>query len=294
MSVSEEIARIQRDKSTIKTKLIDLGLADGTSNLDDLASAVDGIVNQGAVKATVLEGATYTIPKGYHNGAGTVTGLTDVEGDYARYQLQSKTATPSKEQQSIYPEGGYYGLSSVVVKAIPEAYQDVTSVTATESDVLTGATFVEKDGSITAGTMPDNGAVKRTLDTTNTSFSIPLGYHNGLGNVSITLETKTATPTKSAQTISPTSGKVLSSVVVSAIPSEYIITTGATASESDILYGMTAYVNGALVTGSMKNNGNTSGTINGISQEIYTIPKGYTTGGTVSLTKDIENALAEI
>lgn len=74
MSVATEIARIQTDRNTIRNKLIDFVLAESTSNLDALATAVDGIVNCGAVSAQVQEGDTYTIPKGYHNGAGTVSG----------------------------------------------------------------------------------------------------------------------------------------------------------------------------------------------------------------------------
>lgn len=68
MSVATEIARIQTDRNTIRNKLIDFGLAESTSNLDALATAVDGIINCGAVSAQVQEGDTYTIPKGYHNG----------------------------------------------------------------------------------------------------------------------------------------------------------------------------------------------------------------------------------
>ena len=64
MSIATEISRIQTDRNTIRNKMIEFGLADSTANLDTLATAVDGIVNQGAVSAEVQEGDTYTIPKG--------------------------------------------------------------------------------------------------------------------------------------------------------------------------------------------------------------------------------------
>ena len=70
-----------------------------------------------------------------------------------KYKLQSKNATPTKKQQSITPDSGYYGLSDVTVAAIPDAYQDVSSVTAAASDVLTGKIFVASDGSVITGTM---------------------------------------------------------------------------------------------------------------------------------------------
>ena len=39
MSISTEIARIQTDRNTIRTKLTELGLASAASDLDDLAAA---------------------------------------------------------------------------------------------------------------------------------------------------------------------------------------------------------------------------------------------------------------
>ncbi len=40
MSVSEQITRIQGDKATIRNKLVELGLAENTANLDTLAAAI--------------------------------------------------------------------------------------------------------------------------------------------------------------------------------------------------------------------------------------------------------------
>ena len=144
--------------------------------------------------------------------------------------------------------------------------------------------------------MTDNGAVSKTLDATsgNQSYTVPKGYHSGAGTVKIATETKSATPTKSAQTITPTAGKVLSSVSVGAIPAQYITTDDATALAGEILDGKTAYVDGAKVEGTMTNNGAISGTIDGLTQLSVTIPAGYTSGGTVTLTDDIYNQLAAI
>ena len=192
-NIATEITRIQNDRNTIRTKLVELGMAESTSNLDTLATAISGITNQGAVSATVQEGDTYTIPKGYHNGSGTVSGVSG---------------------------GGNYNLQS-----------------------------------------------------------------------------KKVTPTKSAQTVTPTSGKVLSSVSVAAIPALYVDTTESTtdaASAANILSGKKAWVNGSQVTGTMANNGATSLTIDGLTTLSVAVPAGYTSGGTVSLTDDIYDALAAI
>ena len=75
--------------------------------------------------------------------------------------------------------------------------------------VLTGKVFVTAAGVVTPGEMINNGAVDKTLDVTTITYTIPKGYHSGSGKVKIVLETKNVTPTKSAQEVTPTAGKVL-------------------------------------------------------------------------------------
>ena len=60
-------------------------------------------------------------------------------------------------------------------------------------------------------------------------------------------------------------------------------TSGANAAAGDILTTKTAYNASGSVSGSMANNGNVSGTIGAVAGTV-TIPAGYTSGGTVSLT----------
>lgn len=60
-------------------------------------------------------------------------------------------------------------------------------------------------------------------------------------------------------------------------------TAGANAAAGDILTGKTAFGSSGSISGSMANNGSTSGTI-GTKAGTVTIPAGYTSGGTVSLT----------
>ena len=181
-NIATEITRIQNDRNTIRTKLVELGMAESTSNLDTLATAISGITNQRAVSATVHEGDTYTIPAGYHNGSGTVSGVSGG----GNYSLQSKTVTPTKSQQSVTPDSGYYGLSDVTVAAIPSNYQDVSSVTATAADVLSGKIVVDSTGTTLTGTMANNGDTSLTSDgLTTLSVAVPAGYTSG-GTVSLT------------------------------------------------------------------------------------------------------------
>ena len=355
MSISIELSRIQTNRNTIRAKLVELGMATSTDKLDALASAIENLVNRGAVNVEVREGETYTIPAGYHNGSGVVAGVSGG----GNYTLQTKNVTPTKKQQSVAPDSGYYGLSAVTVGAIPDAYQDVSSVNTAAGDVLTGKIYVTADGTVTTGTMANNGAVSKSLNVTTVSYTIPKGYHSGSGKVTITLEEKSVTPSKETQTIAPTSGKVLSKVTVDPIPDAYqdvtpvdagagdVLTgktivdasgkevagtmpnngaktselsaggsytipagyhngsgkvtakslasqTVGTAAAAEILNGETAWVGGSKITGSMPNNGATGGDIDGLTTTSVSIPAGYTTGGTVSLTSDIEDALAAI
>ena len=392
MSIANEILRINNDKTRIRNKLIELSLATDTDDLDTLTAAIESIEDLDGEDAslTVKNGQTITIPKGYYDGTATVTG---VDADEDGYALQPNvTVVPEKTKHTVTPDDGYYGLTSVTVEPIPQAYQDVTPVTATASDVHPSKVFVTKDGqpvqgsmavwsnttktldakttshniaqgyhdgttsvkieteqkaatptkssqdieptagkvlskvtvapipteyiktndaTATAGqildgetayvggvkvtgTMANNGQINKILDVDNRSYRIAEGYHNGDGRVVISLEDQTATPTKEEQVITPTAGKVLSNVTVEAIPDNFVDTTDATATAEDILFGETAYIDSKLVTGRMANNGNVSGTIDGLTAMSVTIPAGYTTGGTVTLTSDIEEALAAI
>lgn len=285
MSISTELARLQAGRNKIRAKLTALGLAQSTDKLDVLATAIEGITDNGAVSANVKEGETYTIPKGYHNGSGTVSGVAGG----GNYNLQSKTVKPTKSQINVTPDSGYYGLSDVTVEAIPENYQDVSAVTVTEEDVLTGKIFVGGDGVSKAGTMPNNGAVTKKLTAADPAYTVPKGYHSGQGSVSIDPEPKTATPTKSQQTISPTEGKVLSTVTIEPIPDNYADTSDANAEAGQILAGSAAYVGGVKVEGTMANNGAVNKTLDA-STPSYTIPAGYHDGtGAVSITPETKS-----
>ena len=294
-TTQELITALTGSRNTIRTKLVDFGLVAGTAKLGDCATAVDGIANNGAVDISVQEGESYTIPKGYHNGAGVVKGVAGG----GNYTLQPKTVTPTKSQQSITPDQGYYGLSGVTVKAIPENFQDVSATTATAADVLATKIFIAANGTTTTGTMPNNGAVSKTLDATtgNQSYTIPAGYHNGNGKVTVVLEEKTATPTTASQNIPPTAGKVLSKVTVNAIPKQYGDATGKTVTAAGLLEGETAIgwnsaeEKAVSITGTMPNNGAVGTTLDATKdKQSYNVPAGYTTGGTVSIVLEEKSA----
>ena len=217
MAISTQITRLSGLRDQIRTKLISMGLVTSSAKLDDCADAIDDITENGNISHTLdatSGNQSYTVPQGYHSGAGTVQIVAEsktltANGTYTptagkvitqvvvdvddSLTLQAKTSTPTKSQQVIQPDSGYDGLSQVTVNAIPAAYQDVTSVTAVAADVLANKIIVNSSGTQVAGTMANNGTVTQTINgTTVTSYTIPQGYHSGSGTVSLDTTIETA------------------------------------------------------------------------------------------------------
>lgn len=61
---------------------------------------------------------------------------------------------------------------------------DTSSDNAVVAEVLSGKTFHAR-GSALTGTMPNNGGVTGTISTKAQQYTIPIGYHDGSGKVSI-------------------------------------------------------------------------------------------------------------
>ena len=121
---------------------------------------------------------------------------------------------------------------------------DISDTVATAADVSVGKTFYLANGQKVAGTLEGNDL---TVFGNATVDDKTLILNTGEG---VQLQSKTATPSETTQTITADSGyDALSQVTVNPIPANYITTSDANATAADISDGKTAYVNGVKLTG---------------------------------------------
>lgn len=181
-------------------------------------------------------GVSKVVKKTYVNGTEVPVTLIDLTADTitAADLASGKTA---------------HGADGEAIVGTSTKDVDTSEATALVGEVLTGKTFGAR-GSMLEGTMPNRGAQTSTITTKAQEVGIQNGYHDGSGTVSIdsteqakiiagnikdgitilgvlgtytgagvTSQTKSATPTWTAQTILPDSGyDYLAEVDVAAIP----------------------------------------------------------------------------
>lgn len=104
------------------------------------------MTNHGGVNGTIsTKGATYSIPQGFHDGSGKVkiadseaaklipenirdgVSILGVDGSMTGSEdvkAQSKTVTPTVNEQVVLPDSGYNALTQVTVGAIPYVETD--------------------------------------------------------------------------------------------------------------------------------------------------------------------------
>lgn len=174
----------------------------------------------------------------------------------------------------------YSDVSSVKVPLAsdPETlavFPDTSDATAAAGDILTGESAYV-DGVLVEGAMPNNGTYSQTITTVAQVVTIPAGYHDGSGTVEIDEDDQAA--------LVP--GNILSGATILGVEGSPTVndTTlgGSAAAAGDILTGNQAWVNGALLTGTMANNGTLSQTITTVSQ-VVSLSAGYYAGGSVQI-----------
>ena len=231
-------AQIATNIQSITT--LDIGTSDATAGVGDLLLGKTAYVNGGKIEGTMANngavapsalaaGDSYTVPAGYHDGTGVVTA---------------------------------------------KSLADQTTGDASATQILSGKT-AWVNGTQVTGTMANNGAVNQTL-AANGTYTIPAGYHDGTGKVTQSLTGKAAatyTPGTSDQTIAANqwltgtqtikgdanlvSANIKSGVSIFGVSgnSNVVDTSAGDATAAQILSGKKAYVDGALVTGTIASQG---------------------------------------
>lgn len=143
-----------------------------------------------------------------------------------------------------------HGMDGTLIEGECDFDSNTYDATIKAAEALEGVTFYAR-GVKGTGTMPNNGAISKYLDTVEEEVGVPRGYHDGSGKVSlppteqakiisenikqgvvilgvtgtlepssaITAQAKTVTPSTEKQTVLPDAGTdYLSQVVVNAIP----------------------------------------------------------------------------
>ena len=170
-----------------------------------------------------------------------------VVGNETKFDLTSDSVTADKLLKNITA----HDKSGAPITGTCTYDADTQDATAAVAEILEGKTAYARGAKLT-GTMPNKGAVSGTIATKD-AYTIPMGFHDGSGTVSIdatesakivagniksgvtilgvegtfsgesvTAQTKSVTPTMSVQTVLPDEGyDYLSQVSVAAIPVNY-------------------------------------------------------------------------
>ena len=170
-----------------------------------------------------------------------------VVGNETKFDLTADTVAADKLLKNITA----HDKSGAPITGTCTYDADTQDATAAVAEILEGKTAYARGAKLT-GTMPNKGAVSGTIATKD-AYTIPMGFHDGSGTVSIDAtelakiipaniksgvsilgetgtyggeevkaQTKSVTPTMSVQTVLPDEGyDYLSQVSVAAIPVNY-------------------------------------------------------------------------
>lgn len=269
----------------IKENWIDT--SDGTAKTSDILDGKLAYVNGKSVMGTMPIVTQATPSISIDSSTGIITASATQAAGYVSagtkkatkpLTLRSSNDLTVSDAKVLVPAGYYATNASKSVSTVAQA-NPIISVDSTTGTIT--ASVTQGSGYVYGRTMTNTSELQTQPATTITpstyrQTAVPAGYYT-TGAVFVNpvpTQTKSATPSKSQQTVTPDSGKFLSSVTIGAIPRGYITTSDATATESDIANGKIAYVKGSKVKGNVTIRSDSSITSN---NNIVTIPAGIYT-----------------
>ncbi len=223
-----------------------------SSNVEDALAEIKTYVNEHMADNVTLVAAINEVK-------GDVNDLETNQGDLATLNTTAKTSLvgainelftsvssgKSQLETAITDKDGTVSkVGSVAtfdeledgIDSIPQAKGNALA-----SQVLETRTFSSESAGIEVeGTMPNRGAVNITLTLDGSTYTIPLGYHNGSGTVTVDITNLIASNIKAGVTVGGVQGT---------------FTSDATMNSADLLSGKTGYKNGSKITGTMPNRG---------------------------------------
>ena len=190
------------------------GTIPANKNCENLKNAIESIPTSGKTQEKTINitenGVIITTPDTGYDGMSSVTTVTNVQPD-----LQEKAVTPTESQQVATPDAGYDGLSKVTVGAIQTKETSVTPAQGQQVLEVTDNKYYKK---VTVEAIPPDYVIPSgTIQITENGVVDVSGKANANVNVpSKEEEAKTVDLAMASgnQTIIPTSGKVLSQVIV--------------------------------------------------------------------------------
>lgn len=103
-----------------------------------------------------------------------------VIGKETKLDLTADTVTPDKLAKGVTA----HDKSGAPIIGTSTKDADTSDATAAVAEVLTGKTFYARGTKMT-GTMPNNGEVNGEISTVDGKYTIPMGFHDGAGGVTI-------------------------------------------------------------------------------------------------------------
>lgn len=179
------------------------------------------------------------------------------------FNTQKKTVTPTESTQTILPDNGYNGLSTVTVNPISSTYigsavptKGATTITPNSNSQTAISSGTYATGNITVSAVP----TETKSITANGTYTPSNGKYFSSVNVNVVgdafdTQSKSITPTESEQIVTPDAGyDGLSSVTVGAISSTYVgsdVTRKSAVTITPSTSAQTAVSAGTYVTGNI-------------------------------------------